>query len=92
MVRPDVSSSSLDVTRADRPRFVQIHPTGISPEGVVAIPERNLVVTADEESGTLTIIEAIDEAYEPDEDQPVLFSLRDSFAAISGLAAAPWLA
>ncbi len=79
-----------DVTRADRPRFVQLLPTGISPEGVVAIPQRNLVVTADEVSGTLTIIEAIDEPYEPDEDQPVLFSLRDSWAAISGLTAAPW--
>jgi hypothetical protein len=44
-----------DITDARRPNFVQLLPTGLSPEGVVAIPSRNLVVTADELSGTLSI-------------------------------------
>ncbi len=49
----------FDIDRPDSPVLRQILPTGDSPEGVVAIPSRNLVVTADEESGTLTIFEGV---------------------------------
>jgi hypothetical protein len=82
--------SVYDVTRADRPRFVQILPTGISPEGVVAIPQRGLLVTADEGSGTLSIFETTRTPWRPDAEQPTLFSMDAPFAALSGLTASPW--
>lgn len=37
-----------DVTDPAAPRLVQMLPSGISPEGVVAIPERGLIATANE--------------------------------------------
>ncbi|HEX8834403.1 MAG TPA: hypothetical protein VF719_09395 [Abditibacteriaceae bacterium] len=37
------------------PQFVQILPTGQSPEGLLAIPSRNLFVTANEGNGTISI-------------------------------------
>jgi hypothetical protein len=49
----------FDIDRPEAPALRQILPTGDSPEGVVAIPSRSLVVTADEESGTLTIFEGV---------------------------------
>ena len=39
------------------PVFVQLLPTGISPEGLLAIPQRNLFVTANEVDGTISIFE-----------------------------------
>ncbi len=50
-------ADALAVYRLDSettPTFVQILPTGDAPEGVVAIPSRNLVVTANEGDGTLS--------------------------------------
>ncbi|MGE3174195.1 MAG: hypothetical protein AB7O97_16320 [Planctomycetota bacterium] len=44
-----------DLADPRRPRLVELLPTGDSPEGVVAIPQRDLVVTADEGAGALTI-------------------------------------
>jgi hypothetical protein len=79
-----------DVTNAARPRFVQLLPTGISPEGVCAIPERGLVVTADEVSGTLSVFRGQSGPYRPDADRPALFSARDAWSALSGFAAAPF--
>ncbi|EPX83076.1 esterase-like activity of phytase family protein [Salipiger mucosus] len=38
-----------DMTDPAAPELMQLLPSGIGPEGVVAIPERNLVVTANEE-------------------------------------------
>ncbi|MGP3697887.1 esterase-like activity of phytase family protein [Rhodobacter sp. NSM] len=37
-----------DLTDIAAPRLLQLLPSGISPEGVVAIPDRNLLVTANE--------------------------------------------
>lgn len=45
-----------EITNPRAPRFVTILQTGIGPESVVAIPERNLLVVAAEKSGTITII------------------------------------
>ncbi|MCA8957753.1 MAG: esterase-like activity of phytase family protein, partial [Planctomycetes bacterium] len=79
----------FDINAARRPRLLQIVPTGISPEGVVAIPSRDLVVTADEGSGTLTILRGshrdprskrAPQLYSRSVDQP--------WAAFSGLTAA----
>jgi hypothetical protein len=41
-----------------RPRFVQILATGERPEGLLAIPQRNLFVTANEGDGTISIFAA----------------------------------
>lgn len=40
--------SVYDVTDAANPVFTQLLPSGIAPEGVIAIPSRNLFVTANE--------------------------------------------
>ena len=40
--------SVYDVTDPANPMFKQVLPSGISPEGVIAIPERNLFATANE--------------------------------------------
>lgn len=72
-----------------RPRFVQLLPTGISPEGVVAIPQRGLVVTADEVSGTLSLYRGRS-GLPGDADRPLLFSLGEPFGALSGLDPAPF--
>lgn len=70
------------------PKLVQILPTGISPEGVVAIENRGLLVTADEDSGTLSIYRATRRPNFPSADQPQLFTWRPDrpFSALSGLA------
>ncbi len=78
-----------DISRPRQPKLLQLAPTGIGPEGVVAIPTRGLVVTSEEESGTLTVFEATS-SYQPDAAEPVLFSKAGrSWAALSGLCASP---
>jgi DNA-binding beta-propeller fold protein YncE len=50
-------ADALAVYRLDnesKPTLAQILPTGDAPEGVVAIPNRNLVITANEGDGTLS--------------------------------------
>jgi DNA-binding beta-propeller fold protein YncE len=44
-----------DISNPQAPEFVQILPTGKAPEGIVAIPQRDLVVVAAEDSGSLHI-------------------------------------
>lgn len=77
-----------DIRNNAHPRLIQTLPTGISPEGVTAIPDRKLVVTADEVSGTLTFFEGLPYKYMPSVQQPRLYSpnVMQSWAAISGLA------
>lgn len=80
--------SVFDIETPTAPRFVQLLPTGLSPEGIVVIPERNLVVTADEVSGTLTIFQGQRGDYRPSPLQPQLVAadLQTPWAALSGLA------
>lgn len=78
-----------DISEPRRPSFVQLLPTGLSPEGVVAIPSRALVVTADEVSGTLTIF-AGQSTLPLDFARPVPFSLQAPWGALSGLDANPF--
>jgi hypothetical protein len=59
-----------DISNPNAPEFVQIMPTGERPEGVVAIPARNLIVVAAEKSGTLTVYR-----YEPSVE-PTNFAKR----------------
>jgi hypothetical protein len=81
---------SLD--QPNRPRLVQILPTGLSPEGIVVIASRGLVATADELSGTLTIFQGQRGLYRPSPLQPQLFAADHAtpWAAISGLCAGFW--
>ena len=71
------------------PRFVQLLPTGISPEGLLAIPSRNLFLTSDEVSGTITVFEAITGYRSAPNDRPILRSsgVGEPWGALSGLAA-----
>ncbi len=73
------------------PRLVQTLPTGVAPEGLVAIPNANLLVTADEKSGNLTIFRAVPYRYRGTHKRPLLRSRsdEDGFAAISGLSGDP---
>jgi DNA-binding beta-propeller fold protein YncE len=47
--------ASYDVRNVRSPRLLHLKPTGRSPEGVLAIPQQNLVVTANEGDGMLSI-------------------------------------
>ena len=76
-----------NVNDPESPEFVQLLPTGISPEGVVAVPGRDLVITADEVSGTLTIFEGVEGAYFAPLTQPILrgAGITDPWCAVSGM-------
>lgn len=79
-----------DISTPYAPEFVQFFPTGISPEGMLALPQRNLFVTSEEVSGTITIFE-----FDPwagvvaPENRPLLNSggADQPWAALSGMAA-----
>ncbi len=81
----------VDVTAPAAPKILQLLPTGSSPEGVVAIPARGLVVTADEVSNTLSIFSAYVGPSPVSPAQPVLYSASPSepWSAFSGFAARP---
>ena len=80
-----------EMVDATTPVWVQLLPTGISPEGLLAIEERDLFVTSDEVSGTISIFEGVEGVWEGDVESPTIRSagVDDSWAAISGIAASP---
>lgn len=80
-----------DVTIPTAPRILQLLPTGLEPEGVVAIPARGLVVTSDEGHGTLSLFEAFYGPRPVDSARPVLYSASAGtpWAALSGFASLP---
>lgn len=80
-----------DISDPKAPRFVQLLPTGVSPEGVLAIPQRGLILTANEVDGTIDIFEATTNRYVPPRTQPTVKSLSTSLPwnAFSGLANGP---
>ena len=68
-----------DISNPYAPEFVQILPTGDGPESVIALPSRNLVVVAAEESGTITVFQfASDDAADAGTDQ--LFALPEAIS------------
>ncbi len=81
-----------DIGRLARPRLLQILPTGISPEGICVIEQRDLVVTACEVSGTINIYRGQRGPHRPSPTQPQLYAadLRTPWAAISGLCGGIW--
>ena len=48
-----------DITNITEPTLVNFLPTGKAPEGVLAIPQRNLLLTANEKDGTIDFFEAM---------------------------------
>lgn len=85
-------------TGAD-PEFVQLLPSGIAPEGSIAIPERNLFVSANEddlrEDGLMGSHVMIFELQDAEPTYPTIVADKDAdgnqigFVALSGLAADP---
>lgn len=74
----------FNIDNPARPVLNNVLPTGISPEGVVAIPQRGLFATADEESGTLTIFDAMPGFRRPSRSQPVIYGVGTPWGALSG--------
>lgn len=46
---------AYDLTDETNPVLTQVLPTGEAPEGVLAIPRRNLLLTSNEDSGTISV-------------------------------------
>jgi DNA-binding beta-propeller fold protein YncE len=79
--------------RETSPEFVQVLPTGLRPEGLYAIPSRNLFVTANEDDGTISIFEGRTAAASAPGAYPQVFAAAPPTAgpvwgALSGLSAA----
>jgi len=78
----------------ETPEFLQVLPSGIAPEGLVAIPSRNLLVTANEadlvEDGGARATVMIYERGEADVSYPALQAaegFKDGWGALSGITA-----
>lgn len=74
-----------DITNNRKPVFVQLIPTGMEPEGLLALPERSLFLTSDEDSGTITVFEGVS-GMATASDKVMLHSSDFYWSAISGLA------
>jgi len=75
------------------PTFVQVLPTGLRPEGLLAIPSRNLFVTANEDDGTISVFEGRTRAASAPGAYPDVYATQAPpdgpvWGALSGLAAA----
>lgn len=75
------------------PTFVQLLPTGASPEGMIAVPSRGLLVSANEGDGTLSIFAGRKQAASAPGAYPDVVTDAGGpvWAALSGLASAPGL-
>jgi hypothetical protein len=78
----------------NRLRFLQMLSTGQAPEGLLAIPQLGLFVTAnegDDADGSVSIFKAELEGWEPSRSRPTISSrsVREPWGALSGLAASP---
>ncbi len=83
--------SVYQVDNAAAPSFLQFLPTGAGPEGLLPVAGREdgavLLGTANEADGTINIFQALETAYMPPADAPVLMSASQEipWGAISGL-------
>lgn len=73
-----------DITNEAVPRFVQILPTGDAPEGLLAIPQRNLFVVASEGDGALTLYEFTNNPKQ--RNYPNVVADNELWGALSGIA------
>jgi len=85
-----------DLSTANTPAFKQVLPAGMGPEGVLAIPSRNLLIAASEEDDRAGAVRSVVNIYQYQEAKakyPTLQSVKRSdgnpipWAALSGLAA-----
>ncbi|MEM9537917.1 MAG: esterase-like activity of phytase family protein [Cyanobacteria bacterium P01_E01_bin.42] len=74
-----------DITNVRAPELVSFLPTGKAPEGVLPLPQRNLVLTANEDDGTIDFFEA-KMLWEPTIMSP---RVDLPFSALSGLVPVP---
>ena len=75
-----------------RPEFVQILPTGIGPEGLLTIPERNLFVVAAEDDEALRSTLTIFELKSGQASYPTIVSETRSTGPLAGKAPIGWVA
>lgn len=73
-----------DLTNEAAPRFVQLLPTGDAPEGLLAIPQRNLFVVASEGDGSLTLYEFSNNPKQ--RNYPNVVADNELWGALSGIA------
>jgi hypothetical protein len=71
-----------DITNETQPKLLQLLPTGDAPEGLLAIPARNLFVTSNEGNGTISIYELSSKPV----NYPQVISDTVTWGALSGLA------
>lgn len=71
-----------DITNETQPKLLQLLPTGDAPEGLLAIPNRNLFVTSNEGNGTISIYELSSKPV----NYPQVISDTVTWGALSGLA------
>ncbi len=85
-----------DLSTSNAPAFKQVLPAGMGPEGVLAIPSRNLLIAASEEDDREGAVRSVVNIYQYQEAKakyPTLQSVKRSdgnsipWAALSGLAA-----
>jgi len=79
------------LTDETAPTFTQLLPTGSRPEGLLALPARGLLVTANEDDGTISIFQGRNQAASTPGAYPDVIADADGpvWAALSGLAAGP---
>lgn len=83
---------AYDISDVRNPQLVNFLPTGMSPEGVLAIPQRNLLLTANEGDGTIDMFQASTTTANLHTNRELLVrsnSLDLPFSALSGLQAVP---
>jgi len=77
-----------DITEPRSPELISFLPTGREPEGILAIPQRNLILTSNEDDGTIDIFAASERDRSPyTVTEPLVYSrqLGLPFSALSGL-------
>lgn len=88
----------FDAADTASPKLAQALPAGVGPEGLLAIPSRNLLIAASEEDSRADVIRSVLNVYRYAEGAPSYPTLKSAdrvdgtpipWGAISGLAAAP---
>ncbi len=83
---------AYDLSDLEAPELISFLPTGLAPEGILALPEQGLLISANEDDGTIDIFEASTEPVDPyTETEPLVIasSLDTPYSAISGKVAVP---
>jgi hypothetical protein len=78
-------------TEEPRARFIQTLPTGVGPEGLLAIPDRGLFVVASEVDARANTIRSTITIYQQDDDLPTYPTIQSADRGDTGLPI-PWAA